>query len=96
MNEEKMENATCGCGCNKMHGMHMHGRGYFAKRILAIIVLFVVFWFGTRLGELRTLMRYSHEPRGMMGWNDDGYGNMMYGTYSTTEAVPATPATPAK
>jgi hypothetical protein len=89
MIEEKMNGAMC--SCNTMHGMR--GGRYFAKRILGIIVLLVVFWFGTELGELRTLMRYSHESHEMMGWNGDQYGdNMMYDTTDTLPTAPAVPA----
>jgi hypothetical protein len=86
MMEEKMEGGnTCNCGCHKMHGM-MGGR-HIAKKIVMILVLIVVFWFGTKLGELRTLMEYSRGSHMMM---DGGYGSRMMTTPAT--AMPGTPA----
>ena len=92
-NKEGMNTCNCGCGCGKEHGMMGHGR-WIAKKIVMILVLLVVFWFGTKLGELRTLMRYSSEPRSMMsGGEYGGYGTrMMMVNPSTTTTVSGTPA----
>ena len=79
-NKEKCE-GKCeheGGKCGMMwHGHHMH-KCWILKKIFLLIVLIVVFCFGMRLGELRTLSR---EFRGMQesrmmryggGWNQGG------------------------
>ncbi len=73
-----------------MHGMMgMGGRHYVAKRILGIILLIVVFWFGTKLGELRTLMQYSRGSHMMM---NVGYGDSMMIANPATTTLPSAPA----
>jgi hypothetical protein len=97
MDEEKKDGMnTCNCryGCCRNHGMMGGRHHYVAKRILGIIVLLVVFWFGTKLGELRTLMQYSRGSHMMMGGSTGygSYGNRMMMVNPATTTTPTTPA----
>jgi hypothetical protein len=82
---------TCGCGCGKMHHHGMGGKYWIAKKIVAIIILLVVFWFGTKLGELRTLMQYSRGSHmGMTMGMGGGYGGRMMMENGGAAAMPTT------
>ncbi len=79
---------ACGNACGK-YGVNFH----FLKKIVGLFFILVIFWFGTQLGELKTLTRMSEHRGGMMrGYDDSNYtmgtldikgdqtGGMMYGT----------------
>lgn len=86
-------NCTCGMCCRH------HGKG---RRMLAVIIgLVLVFWLGVKFGEIRAYthimyggMEWNHNGmRGMMGYDDDTYGenNMM----TSVQPLPAVTPVPA-
>jgi hypothetical protein len=106
--EHSCSGGCCGCGMHGGHmGMMMHGGKYYIlRKLVMLIAILVIFWFGTKLGELETLMRYAHEGTAVHGLmmpyydNTTGsaglnttYNNMMGGS-TVTPAHPITPTTP--
>jgi hypothetical protein len=89
----------CGCGmcnCNKM-GMMRGGRCHLLKKLILLIILIIVFWFGTKLGELKALMQYSRGEHTVMMRGNDMYGPDMGGYMMSGDTTPATPTpTPAQ
>lgn len=84
MEEGKGQGLCCGggmcCGCG-WHGGAGHGIAFMVLRcLLALVILFVVFWFGVKLGELKGAYGYGYGAgyHGMMNEMMGGYPQYFY------------------
>ena len=55
------------CNCPMCRGMGRYGHGHWVLRwLLGLVILFLVFWFGVKIGELKSGFGYGYEHHGMM------------------------------
>ena len=81
---------TCSCGCSGYGMGMMGGRKYhLLKKLIMLIILVIVFWFGTKLGELKALVQYSRGEHMMMRDDGDMMNDYMMGGDTTQAPTPA-------
>ena len=90
-----MGGGSCGAGsCGGKWGHHC-GKIHLLKKVVMLLVLLVVFWFGTKFGELKSMMRYSYGQSFTSENGDYGYGYRMMGNWNKlyTDGTAKAPAT---
>lgn len=90
MEERKTKSGMCDCGCCGMMG-HGGTRMLF-RLLLVLIILAMVFWFGLKLGELRSEIYYGYGSRYSM--NPYQEMPMMRVGYSPNAAASPTAVSP--
>lgn len=91
-NNQSQHGNVCGsCGnCSQFHGGH-HMKFHLLRWILGIIIIFMIFSFGVKIGEFKSAFEGGDGYRGGRMMRYGGYQpNMMYGAYGQLDATPVT------